>query len=72
VVCNELSHPSLRVDDPAALVGAVVALTLPPDNKAILVLYKLVNRYGIATVSAAIGALVPTAATPPPPPPPSA
>lgn len=69
VVCNELSHASLKADDPVALVAAVVALSLPDDNKAILVLYKLVNRYGMATVSAAIGALAPTAAPPPPPPP---
>lgn len=61
IVCNELAHESLRVSDPRQLVESVVGLALPDDNKAILVLYKLANQFGVATVSAAIGALSPGA-----------
>ncbi|MEO6093239.1 MAG: hypothetical protein ABIT04_13600 [Novosphingobium sp.] len=63
VVCNEIAHRSLRIADPLQLVAVLNQLAIAEASKSLLIVYKLVNQYGLPTVDAAMDALAPVSSS---------
>lgn len=59
LICNNLCHPSRRIDELADMLVEIRSLEIGIESKAVMTLYKLVQSYGQSTVSLALSIMNP-------------